>query len=115
MSRRPKPSSFLLTLRLRSRRCWTSWRLSLTRRAAARAARRTVLLGQALDSSLLREKELTQLVQQQEHRLQEMADSLLFRQGMPLPPPQLPPSPEPEPLPSSYLTHLDRLLASRPE
>lgn len=108
-----RSSSFLLTLRLRSRRCWTSWRLRVATRRLVRVQRRTLALGLALDSSLLLEKELAQLVQQQEHRLQEMADSLSFRQGTPPPPQPLLLSPEPEPLPPSppeLVTHLDRLL-----
>jgi hypothetical protein len=107
-SPRTRASSFLLTLRLRSRRCWTSWHLRLTTRAQARELRRTLLLQESLDSSLLRQKELEQLRLQQEHRLQEMADSRQFHQQG-----QLPPSPEPlllSPPEQSYLTHLDRLL-----
>ena len=92
MSRRLRSSSFLLTLRLRSRRCWTSWLLRRSRSRLAREQRRTLALQLALDSSLLRQKELLQQEQQAEHRLQEMADSLAFRtQAPPLVPPELVP------------------------
>lgn len=95
MTRRPRASSFLLTLRLRSRRCWTSWRLRRSRSRLRREERRTLALQLALDSSLLRQKELLQQVQQAEHRLAEMADSLAFRTQAP---PQPPPPPVEEPL-----------------
>lgn len=92
MSRRLRSSSFLLTLRLRSRRCWTSWLLRRSRSRLAREQRRTLVLQLALDSSLLRQKELLQQAQQAEHRLQEMADSLAFRTQVP---PQQPLAEEP--------------------
>ena len=67
--------------------------------------RRTLALQLALDSSLLRQKELEQLEQLHQHRLQEMADSRSFRsQGL------LPQTPEPE-----QPSELDRLLGLTPE
>lgn len=93
MRRRPKPSSFLLTLRLRSRSSWASWRLRRTTRRLLKEQRRTLLLQLSLDSSLLRQKELEQLVAQYRHRLQEMAEARAFRlQG------QVPEPPTEEPL-----------------
>lgn len=86
MSSSRKPSTWVLTLRLRCRRSWTSWRLSRTSRRLAREDRRAALLQQSLDSSLLRIKELEQLERMQEHRLQEMAESEQFRQTGSLPP-----------------------------
>lgn len=90
-------SSWLVTLRLSSRRCWTSWRLTRSRRRQVRTERRLVLLHRQLDSQLLLQKEQEQQVVQLEHRLQEMEESRLFRsQGSTPPepePPVLPPSP----------------------
>lgn len=75
-------------------------------RRQKRQALRTLRLGQALDSSLLREKELQQRQEQLAHRLQEMAASQAYRLALPL---ALPPeTPEPQ-------THLDRLLAMKQE
>ena len=105
MSRHLRPSSFLLTLRVRSARSWASWLLRLTRRRMLREQRRTLALQLALDSSLLRQKELEQLEQLHQHRLQEMADSRSFRsQGL------LPQTPEAEPQ-----SELDRMLGLTPE
>ena len=74
-----KPSPFLLTLRVRSASFWASWLLKLTLLRARREQRRTLALQLALDSSLLRQKELQQREQQLLHRQQEMADSRSFR------------------------------------
>lgn len=105
---RPRTWRWVLTLRLRSRTSWTSWRLRQTRRAWERETQRRQLLEQALDSSLLREKELGQEVLVQEHRLQEMAESRQFRQTGQLPPslPSLPPA--------SPLTPLEAFLRTPP-
>lgn len=70
-----------------------------------REQRRTVLLERSLDSSLLRQKELQQLLQQQEHRLSEMAESQQFREQPQL---LLLPSSLPQ---ESQPTHLDLLLS----
>lgn len=94
MSSRQKgrtPTRFLLTLRLRSRRSWASWRLSRTAVRLRREQQRTLLLRQSLDSSLLRQKELEQLQELHSHRLQEMAESRQFHQGPPLL--EIPPAP----------------------
>lgn len=91
MSSRPfLRSSSVMTLRLRWRRSWTSFSTRRTRRRLARAQRRTVLLRQCLDSSLLREKEQEQLLSQQLHRLSEMADSRQFHSPEPSSPLLLP-------------------------
>lgn len=50
-----------------------------------RELHREQLLRQSLDSSLLRQKELTQQVAQAQHRLQEMAESQAFRTAGQLP------------------------------
>lgn len=81
--------SWLVTLRLSSRRCWTSWRLTRSRRRQVRTERRLVLLHRQLDSQLLLQKEQEQQVVQLEHRLQEMEESRLFRSQGSEPPAQL--------------------------
>lgn len=83
MKHHRKYSSFLLTLRVRSRSYWTSWRLRRMARRIQREQHRTLALQLALDSSLLRQKELEQQEQQLRHRLQEMRESQQFRsQGL---------------------------------
>lgn len=105
--RRPhrKPSSFrpILRLSLRSRACWASWRLSRSRRLLTREQRRTALLLQAADSSLLRQKELEQLLRLHQHRLAEMRGSKALREQALLP--EL----EQRPLPPELLVPLQRL------
>lgn len=92
----PTRWTWVLTLRLRWSTSWASWRRSRSRRRLARAERRTLALQLALDSSLLREKELAQELAMAEHRLQEMADSRVFRTGSPVLPPMVVPQVPPE-------------------
>ena len=87
--RKPSTSTAILRLRVRSRRSWSSWLLSRASRRLEKERRRTALLDLAHRDSLLRQKELGQLILQQEHRLQEL---LPPQAGKALEPgPELPP------------------------
>ena len=85
---RRKPSSFRLTLALRSRLSWTRWSLKRAERRLTREQRRLELMLQQQDSQLLLLKELEERQYQLRHRLQEMAESQQFRET---PPALLPP------------------------
>ena len=85
---RRKPSSFRLTLALRSRLSWTRWSLRRAERRLMREQRRLELMLQQQDSQLLLLKELEERQYQLHHRLQEMAESQQFRET---PPALLPP------------------------
>ena len=85
---RRKPSSFRLTLALRSRLSWTRWSLKRAERRLTREQRRLELMLQQQDSQLLLLKELEERQYQLHHRLQEMAESRSFRET---PPALLPP------------------------
>ena len=85
---RRKPSSFRLTLALRSRLSWTRWSLKRAERRLTREQRRLELMLQQQDSQLLLLKELEERQYQLRHRLQEMAESRSFRET---PPALLPP------------------------
>ena len=85
---RRKPSSFRLTLALRSRLSWTRWSLKRAERRLTREQRRLDLMLQQQDSQLLLLKELEERQYQLHHRLQEMAESRSFRET---PPALLPP------------------------
>lgn len=85
-SRPPRNSRWILTLRLRWSRSWTSWRRSRALRSLQRERQREILLALSLDSSRLRVKELEQRHQQLEHRGVEMEASSQFRRtGLLLP------------------------------
>ena len=87
---RRKPSSFRLTLALRSRLSWTRWSLKRVARKLVREHRRLELMLQQQDSQLLLLKELEERQYQLHHRLQEMAESQQFRETPPaLLPPEL--------------------------
>ena len=87
---RRKPSSFRLTLALRSRRSWTRWSLKRVARKLVREHRRLELMLQQQDSQLLLLKELEERQYQLGHRLEEMAESRSFRETPPaLLPPEL--------------------------
>lgn len=73
------PSSWVLTLRLRWVRYWTSFCLRRTNRRLRKEQQRERLLLMSLDSNRLRLKELEQAQQMHLHRLQEMAASTQFR------------------------------------
>ena len=85
---RRKPSSFRLTLALRSRLSWTRWSLKRAERRLTREQRRLELMLQQQDSQLLLLKELEERQYQLGHRLEEMAESRSFRET---PPALLPP------------------------
>ena len=85
---RRKPSSFRLTLALRSRLSWTRWSLRRAERRLTRERRRLELMLRQQDSQLLLLKELEERQYQLQHRLQEMAESQQFRET---PPALLPP------------------------
>ena len=85
---RRNPSSFRLTLALRSRLSWTRWSLRRAERRLTREQRRLELMLQQQDSQLLLLKELEERQYQLQHRLQEMAESQQFRET---PPALLPP------------------------
>ena len=87
---RRKPSSFRLTLALRSRLSWTRWSLKRVERRLTREQRRLELMLRQQDSQLLLLKELEQRQYQLGHRLEEMAESRSFRETPPaLLPPEL--------------------------
>ena len=85
---RRKPSSFRLTLALRSRLSWTHWSLRRVEKRQLREQRRLELMLRQQDSQLLLLKELEERQYQLQHRLQEMAESQQFRET---PPALLPP------------------------
>ena len=85
---RRKPSSFRLTLALRSRLSWTRWSLRRVEKRQLREQRRLELMLRQQDSQLLLLKELEERQYQLHHRLQEMAESQQFRET---PPALLPP------------------------
>ena len=85
---RRKPSSFRLTLALRSRLSWTHWSLRRVEKRQLREQRRLDLMLRQQDSQLLLLKELEERQYQLQHRLQEMAESQQFRET---PPALLPP------------------------
>ena len=85
---RRKPSSFRLTLALRSRLSWTHWSLRRVEKRQLREQRRLELMLRQQDSQLLLLKELEERQYQLHHRLQEMAESQQFRET---PPALLPP------------------------
>ena len=80
---RRNPSSFRLTLALRSRLSWTRWSLKRVTRKLVREHRRLELMLQQQDSQLLLLKELEQRQYQLGHRLEEMAESRSFRETPP--------------------------------
>ena len=80
---RRKPSSFRLTLALRSRLSWTRWSLRRAERRLTREQRRLELMLQQQDSQLLLLKELEERQYQLQHRQQEMAESQQFRETPP--------------------------------
>ena len=87
---RRKPSSFRLTLALRSRLSWTHWSLRRVEKRQLREQRRLGLMLRQQDSQLLLLKELEERQYQLQHRLQEMAESQQFRETPPaLLPPEL--------------------------
>ena len=87
---RRKPSSFRLTLALRSRLSWTRWSLRRVEKRQLREQRRLELMLRQQDSQLLLLKELEERQYQLHHRLQEMAESQQFRETPPaLLPPEL--------------------------
>lgn len=81
-----KPSRWGLTLRLRWRRSWTSWRLARSAKKRAREEKRLQLLLMSLDSSQLRIKELELREAMLAHRMTEMAESRQHRTAGVLPP-----------------------------
>ena len=85
---RRRPSSFRLTLVLRSRLSWTLWSLKRVERRLIREQRRLELMLRQQDSQLLLLKELEERQYQLLHRQQEMAESQQFRET---PPALLPP------------------------
>ena len=85
---RRKPSSFRLTLALRSRLSWTRWSLRRVEKRQLREQRRLELMLRQQDSQLLLLKELEERQYQLQHRLQEMTESQQFRET---PPALLPP------------------------
>lgn len=86
--RRRRPSSFRLTLALRSRLSWTRWSLKRVEKQQLREQRRLELMLRQQDSQLLLLKELEERQLQLLHRQQEMAESQLYRES---PPALLPP------------------------
>ena len=80
---RRKPSSFRLTLALRSRRSWTHWSLRRVEKRQLREQRRLELMLRQQDSQLLLLKELEERQYQLQHRQQEMAESQQFRETPP--------------------------------
>ena len=80
---RRKPSSFRLTLALRSRLSWTRWSLRRAERRLTRERRRLELMLRQQDSQLLLLKELEERQYQLGHRLEEMAESRSFRETPP--------------------------------
>ena len=80
---RRKPSSFRLTLALRSRLSWTRWSLKRVERRLMREQRRLELMLRQQDSQLLLLKELEERQYQLLHRQQEMAESQQFRETSP--------------------------------
>lgn len=80
---RRKPSSFRLTLVLRSRLSWTHWSLRRVEKRQLREQRRLELMLRQQDSQLLLLKELEERQYQLQHRLQEMAESQQFRETPP--------------------------------
>ena len=80
---RRNPSSFRLTLALRSRLSWTRWSLRRVERRLIREQRRLELMLRQQDSQLLLLKELEERQYQLLHRQQEMAESQQFRETPP--------------------------------
>lgn len=80
---RRNPSSFRLTLALRSRLSWTRWSLKRVERRLIREQRRLELMLRQQDSQLLLLKELEERQYQLLHRQQEMAESQQFRETPP--------------------------------
>jgi len=86
----------------RSRRSWTSWSLTRSRKAGSRAQQRLLLLQLETDHQHLLIKELGQRQLQLLHRQQELREATSFRLEVQAHPEQLPPS--------SPRQELDRLL-----
>lgn len=84
--RRPRVWRWVLTLRLRWARSWTSWRLRRATRSQQREISRHRLLLLSLDNSLLRQKELATRAMQLQHRLWEMEQARQYRMEGVLPP-----------------------------
>lgn len=76
---RRKPWSWVETLRLRWQRSSSSWRLARSTKLLQKAQARETLLLLALDSNLLRQKELEERAFQAERRLEEMGASKAYR------------------------------------
>lgn len=91
----PRSSNSRLRVAQRLVRSWTRWSLRMNSWRVARARRRTILLQQATDRSLVREKELQQLESLLQNRLSELTASRSFRTEprQVLIPPQGPPTP----------------------
>jgi hypothetical protein len=73
--KRKRVSAFRLRVRLRLQTYWASFRLTRAARKYQKELKRTELLQLALSSSLLRQKELEQLQEMHQHRLQEMQEA----------------------------------------
>lgn len=84
-SLRARASSSLMTLRRRVWRSWSSWRLRRATRRLAKREQHLLLLRLETDRALLMLKEAEQQVAMLSHRLQETAESELFRRTGQLP------------------------------
>lgn len=80
---RMRASSSRMTVMQRSRRSWTSWRLSRMSRRRTRARQRRLLLQAELQYQLLREKELQLEQESLLHRLAELQDPLPLQEEQP--------------------------------
>lgn len=92
-TKRLRASSFRLTVMQRLRRSWTSWSITRTVKAQARAHRRLELLQLETTHQLLRVKELEQQALRLNHRTAETAEAEQWYRGNPVPQPTVQPQP----------------------